>query len=146
MILHLRIIYKNISKTVTRVIFLVSMVFPFSFFIAGCTSLNNNGELVRHHVGYIQIVTPAKVAGDKPLQMLEVETLGMWFDIDQRKTPERTGSGGGIGYRFDRRELVPLSCRVVFRVKDKEQIKFLVELLKKSGEGDKGICAIRDSQ
>jgi len=135
-------VYESFTKIMCRVIIFISL----SYCLVGCTTLNKNGELVRHHIGYIRLVTPAKVAENKPLQVLEVKTFGMWMDIDKRITSEHAGSGGGIGYRFDRRELVPLSCKVVFRVKNKEQIKFLLELLKNSTKGEKGICIIRDSQ
>lgn len=112
--------------------------------VCGCTTYNQNGELVRHHFGYVRVVTPQGVATGRQLQALEVETLGLWLDVDRREASGRTGSGAGVGYRHDRRELIPEGCRVVFRVADAAALRTAWELIRSSSEQGEGICAVRD--
>jgi len=114
--------------------------------LVGCTSYTENGELVRHHFGYVAITTPASVSGPHPLQALEVETVGAWIDVDRRGQNLNTGSGGGLGYRFDRREFIPTECRVVFRVRNMEQFKAAAELLRINDSHGGNLCIVRDSQ
>jgi len=39
--------------------YLLLVTISSAFFIAGCASYTENGELVRHHFGYVKVITPA---------------------------------------------------------------------------------------
>ena len=113
--------------------------------LTGCATRTKNGELVRHHFGYMQVVTPVQISVDEPIQAEEIKTWGIWVDVDTRHGVKASGSGIGLGYRFDRRETIPESCHVIFRVRDIEQLTMAVHLLETSSYKGEGICAIRDT-
>jgi len=77
--------------------------------VTGCTTIRESGEMVRHYFGYVKLITPAIHAPDAAVRVLEVENHGVWVVIDRRPIAEdATGYGAGLGYRRDRRELIPL--------------------------------------
>ena len=118
-----------------------------SVLISGCATYSDNGELVRHHFGYVKVITPAIHAPGAAVRSLEVETYGVWVNIDGRTDSKYTkGYGAGIGYQYDRRDFIPLDCRVVIRAKNKEDIKYILSQIKINGNMEKGICIIRDSE
>lgn len=97
-------------------------------FFTSCTEYTENGELVRHHFGYIKIVAPAFHAPESAVRALEVETYGVWAHMDSRSQGEDiVGRSLGAGYRFDRRELIPLDCRLVIRVRNPGDFKKMIE-------------------
>jgi len=118
-----------------------------SVLVSGCTTYSENGELVRHHFGYVKVITPAIHAPEAAVRSLEVETYGVWMNIDGRTNGEDTkGYGSGIGYQFDRRDFVPLDCRVVIRAKNQESIQYILSQIGTHENKEKGICVIRDSK
>jgi len=69
-----------------------------SILVSGCTTYSENGELVRHHFGYVKVITPAIHAPEAAVRSLEVETYGLWMNIDGRTNGEDAkGYGAGIG-------------------------------------------------
>jgi hypothetical protein len=113
--------------------------------IAACTSYNDNGELVRRHIGYVEVVTPSVESGETPVQTLEIRTIGVWFDIDRRRHDQALGSGVGIGYRHDRRDIVPADCHVIVRLETRAQMEEFASILKQIEIREGGICIIRDT-
>jgi hypothetical protein len=113
--------------------------------LVGCTTIRDSGELVRHYFGYVKVITPAVHAPDAAVRVLEVENYGVWLGVDRRPAAEdAAGYGVGLGYRRDRRELIPLDCRVVVRLATRQQMAEFLELLEKTETDKEGICAIQD--
>jgi hypothetical protein len=113
--------------------------------LAGCTTIRDNGELVRHYFGYVKVITPAVHAPGAAVRVLDIENYGLWVGVDGRPAAEDTaGYGAGLGYRRDRRELIPLDCRVVVRLGSRQQMTEFLELLEKTNIGKEGICAIQE--
>ena len=110
-----------------------------------CASYLDDGSLVRHHFGYVKVITPAVHAPDVPVQALEVETFGIWVGIDGRdRGLTDTATGFGIGYRLDERLLVPADCRSVIRVTTQNQLNQLLSVLQNVPEGGVGVCVVQD--
>jgi hypothetical protein len=132
-----------ITKKIMNLYFIILL----SIFVSSCATYSENGELVRHHFGYVKVITPAIHAPEAAVRSLEVETYGIWMNIDGRSNGEDSkGYGAGIGYQFDRRDFIPLDCRVVIRAKNKEDIKYILNQIKNNVDKEKGICIIRDSE
>jgi len=114
--------------------------------LTGCTQYRDSGELVRHHFGYVKVITPAVHAPEAAVRALEVETYGLWVNVDTRARGEDAmGVGTGLGYHRDRRELIPLDCRVVVRLPTQDAIREFVAMLAELDSEGRGICAIQDS-
>lgn len=111
--------------------------------LSACTTYNQSGELVRHHFGYVRIVTPS-YAGEAPVQALGVNNYGLWIDVDRREANQRSGSGLGVGYRSDNRSILPHTCRIIFRVETMEQFNASVALLESSDIQGEDLCVIRE--
>jgi hypothetical protein len=111
---------------------------------AGCVQYTEDGSLVRHHLGYVKVITPPQAASDRPLQSLDIETLGVWLDVDRRAPEQHAGSGFGLGWRDDRRDIVPIDCRVVFRVASIEQLDIVARMIADSGTYGRSLCATLD--
>lgn len=113
--------------------------------LMACASYLDDGSLVRHHFGYVKVITPAVHAPDVPVQALEVETFGIWVGIDGRdRGLTDTATGFGIGYRLDERLLVPADCRSVIRVTTQNQLNQLLSVLQNVPEGGVGVCVVQD--
>jgi len=126
---------------------LVMITISSFFLIGGCASYTENGELVRHHFGYVKVITPAVHAPEAAVRSLEVETYGIWVNVDSRSEGENIrGYGAGLGYQYDRRDFIPLDCRVVIRVKNQEDFKKILKEIQNNENKEGGICIIRDSQ
>ena len=118
-----------------------------AFVLGGCATYTENGELVRHHFGYVKVITPAVHAPDAAVRMLEVKTYGLWASVDGRSGGEdNRGYGFGLGYQYDRRDHIPLDCRVVVRVGTQDKFTEFMESIKKSENREEGICVVRDSE
>jgi hypothetical protein len=116
-----------------------------AFFIAGCATYTENGELVRHHFGYVKVITPAVHAPEAAVRSLEVETYGIWVYMGGHSGSEQIrGFGTGFGYQYDRRDFIPLDCRVVIRVKNQEDFKKILKEIQNNEHKEGGICIIRD--
>ena len=127
--------------------YLLLVTISSTFLIAGCASYTENGELVRHHFGYVKVITPAVHAPEAAVRSLEVETYGIWLNVDSRSASENIrGYGTGLGYQYDRRDFIPLDCRVVIRTKTQEDFKNILKEIQNNKKKEGGICIIRDSQ
>jgi hypothetical protein len=121
-------------------------LFIIVIFMAGCASYTENGELIRHHFGYVKVITPAIHAPEAAVTSLEVETYGIWMSTDSRSATEYTqGYGAGLGYQYDRRDFIPLDCRVVIRIKTKNEFNDFIKQINHDKNMEEGICIIRDS-
>jgi len=123
-----------------------------------CTSYNANGELVRHHFGYVKVIMPAihtPLKSDEEcrekgnckgtVHISEIETYGVWAHSDGRSQTTTSGNGAGLGYQKDRREMfLPHDCRVIFRAKNRQQMKEFLDILKEESREGESICAVRD--
>ena len=104
-------------------------------FLTGCTiRLSDETNLVEHRLGYVKVV--AREDPVTAVRIVEAQTAGLWI-VDSGLGPT-----GGIGFRADRRKLVPLDCKVVIWVADRVDLDAAVELLK--GMGGSNICVVRD--
>ncbi len=113
--------------------------------LGGCTTIRDSGELVRHYFGYVKVITPAVHAPEAAVRVLEIENFGVWVAVDRRPAAEdAAGYGAGLGYRRDRRELIPLDCRIVVRLATRQQMTEFLELLDGTITDKGGICAIQD--
>jgi len=118
---------------------------PVVAFACSCTTYTENGALVRHYFGYVKVITPALHAPDAPVQALGVETYGVWLSTDTRPRDEQAGVlGMGAGYLREDRELIPLDCRVVIRVTDRQQIADVVAALAPDAATGRGTCVVQD--
>jgi hypothetical protein len=105
----------------------------------------DDGALVRHHFGYVKVVTPAVHAPDAAVRVLDIETYGVWLSSDSRsKGEDLRGHAFGMGWQRDRRELIPLDCRLVFRVESKDQLEDFLDDLEANAATREGLCLIQD--
>ena len=113
--------------------------------VSGCVEYLDDGSMVRHHFGYVKVITPAVHAPSAAVQAFEVETYGVWVGVDGcDEGLTQTATGVGIGYRSDERLLVPLDCRSVIRVATQDQLDQLLDVLRDvPGEG-LGVCVVQD--
>ena len=117
---------------------------------SGCAFSSNTvldtGELVRHYFGYVKVITPAIHAPDAAVRVLSVESYGIWLYTDTRQAQkDPMGLGAGLGYKFDHREYIPLDCRLVIRVKTREELEAFLEAIGPDIKNKEGICVIQDS-
>ena len=113
-------------------------------FMNGCTTYTENGELIRHHFGYVKVITPAIHAPETAVRSLEIETYGIWMYTDSRgekQVEDARGHGIGLGYQFDRRDFIPLDCRLVIWADSQKDIDDLLEKLNTNNK--EKLCIIR---
>lgn len=89
--------------------------------LAGCTpitTVRQDGSTVKHYFGYVRVIEPPTAGRDEQFKVSEVETFGV-----------RIVRGVGFGYFHERNEYIPLDCRLVIRVVDKQQLEEVLEIL-----------------
>ncbi len=98
--------------------------------LIGCapiTTIRNDGSTVKHYMGYVRVIEPPAVGTYEQFNVSEVETMGI-----------RIVNGIGVGYFYERNEYIPLDCRLVVRVLNKEQLENVLQTL--SPIAKKGLC------
>lgn len=117
--LSLKYCYK---KKIVRVMFVVSLyIIGLIMALTGCTpitTVRQDGSTVKHYFGYVRVIEPPTAGPDEQFKVSEVETFGV-----------RIVRGIGFGYFHERNEYIPLDCRLVIRVVDKQQLEEVLETL-----------------
>jgi hypothetical protein len=90
-----------------------------------------DGTLVRHYFGHVKVVVPRAVA-DQPVYTSSTSVLGFY-----------AGDGFGVGYVRDHRVVVPLDCRLVVLVANRQQLDEAMRRLDTIGKAA-GLCAAVD--
>lgn len=96
----------------------------------GCTATIDatKSQVTTQYFGWVRVVTPKPDAsGKSPIVSLDTSSVGL-----------RVEDGIGVGYFRDQRFYIPLDCRVVVFVKDRQQLDFVRDKL---GTQKEGICA-----
>lgn len=99
--------------------------------IGGCATdatVQPDGTLVRHYIGYVRVAVPQAEA-KQPVYVSDVSTIGI-----------RVGDGMGVGYSRDKSLVIPLDCRLVVLVATQEQLDDAVRKLS-FFKGMPGFCA-----
>lgn len=99
--------------------------------LSGCAtvdSVQSNGQLVRHHFGYVRIAVPSPEVG-RTVYASDVATLGM-----------RVSDGISLGYTREKFVVLPLDCRLVMLVATANQLNDAMEELSQFKNAP-GICA-----
>jgi hypothetical protein len=89
--------------------------------ISGCTSvatIEPNGSLVRHYLGYVKVAIP-QAAARGAVYTSDVSVVGLRIASGH---DGGIGSGIGVGYSRDRQVVVPLDCRVALLVANQAQL------------------------
>ena len=102
---------------------------------AGVTTVEPNGSMARHFIGYVKVAMPQAAA------------RGATYTSDVSVWGLRVGSGAeagiGIGYSRDRQIVVPLDCRVAVMVANQAQLDDAVVRLNHHINNG-GLCAVVD--
>lgn len=100
--------------------------------LSGCASVGTiepDGSLVRHYVGYVKVAVP-QAAARGAIFTSDVSVLGL-----------RVGNGIGVGYSRDRQIVIPLGCRLAVLVANQAQLDDAVARLN-TLFGNRDICAV----
>jgi hypothetical protein len=100
--------------------------------LSGCASVGTvepDGSLVRHYVGYVKVAVP-QAAAHEAVYISDVSVLGL-----------RVGGGIGVGYSRDRQMVIPLDCRLAVLVANRAQLDDAVARLN-TLFGNRDICAV----
>ena len=106
------------KRTSVFLITLITILINISVGCAPITTVREDGSTVRHHLGYVRIIEPPTVGTDEQFNVSEVKTIGI-----------RIERGVGVGYFYERYEYIPLDCRLVIRVANKEQLDNVLKTL-----------------
>jgi hypothetical protein len=114
------------------------MVLSSFLYVAGCSGIATteaDGAIAHHYFGYVKVINPASQDHSRQVLGSDVSTLGI-----------RIGNGVGFGYMRDQYLSIPLDCRFVIFVKDKQQFDYVAaQVFDKFEEGPcVGILRERD--
>lgn len=101
--------------------------------LTGCSPLvtvRNDGSIVKHYIGYVKVIEPPTIGHNEQFNVSEIETFGF-----------RVYKGLGVGYFHEINEFIPLDCRLVIRVTDKQQLERVFETLSDKKIMGEGLCA-----
>lgn len=109
-------------------------LFLLSSLAVSCSTVKiwDDSGSVRHHFGYVRVVTPPTTSTIGKFQAMEFTTMGL-----------RVDNGLGIGYFHERNEYIPLDCRLVIRVMNEQQLVDVIRNL--SFMKKEGLCVTVDS-
>lgn len=105
-------------------------LFP-ALLLSACSttaSIQPDGTLVRHYLGYVRVVVPQAQA-DHPVYVSNVSTLGLRF-----------ADGVSVGYVRDKQTVVPIDCRFVLLVSTQKQLEDALQKLSLF-QGMPNVCA-----
>jgi hypothetical protein len=105
-----------VYNSVIRVI-----VFSLVLAIAGCSTTTykfKDGSSSSSYFGYIKFMEPPTLSPNNDFKVVEIEAYGFRFM-----------NGLGLGYFHERLESIPLDCRIVIKVANREQLEFVKEML-----------------
>ena len=80
------IMYASIKSeyNVTKWKWFVFIILLGGWNMVACTRYLDSGEMVRHHFGYVKVITPAVHAPETAVRVLDIETYGIWSYWDTR--------------------------------------------------------------
>lgn len=107
------------------------VLITYSLLSMSCTShisIDEKGRTVAHHFGYVQVIKPPLVDLDNEINVTGVKTFGLTVQ-----------DGITLGFKENTTISVPLDCRVLVVVENKEQLVRFIEHIKNI-EGEK-ICS-----
>ena len=82
------------------------------------TTVRKDGSTVKHYLGYVRLIEPPTAAANNTFDVSELETIGI-----------RITKGIGVGYFHERNEFIPLDCRLVVKVANKQQLDQVIDTL-----------------
>ncbi len=115
----------------------IPLLFVSAGLLCGCTpatTVRKDGNTVKHYFGYVRVIEPPVAGARAQFNVSELETIGL-----------RVTKGVGLGYFHERSEYIPLDCRLVIRVANKEELDRTLEILQKIPKEEFGLCALVDT-
>ena len=152
--LHAGILLLKRTRKITRyaIVFAGAVL---TAFLNGCVSTVCGGaadcreissvdrKLVRYHLGIVRELTPAVGAPGHQIYASDLQTYGLWFDVDARPAFEGArGVGLGIGFADTRREVFPPECSFVIHVEDPDAVSPVIEMFQEANLEGNGVCVI----
>lgn len=87
----------------------------------GCTTNTykfKDGSFYTSYFGFIKLIEPPTLSPNDDFKVAEIEAYGF-----------RIMNGLGVGYFHERLETIPMDCRIVIRVMNREQFEMIEEIL-----------------
>ncbi|TWX65524.1 hypothetical protein ESZ36_17105 [Colwellia demingiae] len=116
--------YKNMESYISKLI-----IFHIIFLSSACTSkitIDEKGRTVAHHFGYVQVIKPPLT--NKNINVTGIKTIGVSIQ-----------NGITLGFEENKIVSVPMDCRVLVIVQNKQQLEHFIEHLEKLKGNE--ICA-----
>ena len=114
------------------------LLFLAAFAMTGCASvatIEPNGSMVRHFIGYVKVAIP-QAAARGAMYTSDVSVWGL-------RVSSGAQAGIGVGYSRDRQMVVPLDCRVAVLVANQAQLDDAITRLNHH-INDGRLCAVVD--
>ena len=114
------------------------LLFLAAFAMTGCASvatIEPNGSMVRHFIGYVKVAIP-QAAARGAMYTSDVSVWGL-------RVVSGAETGIGVGYSRDRQVVVPLDCRVAVLVANQAQLDDAVMRLNHHINNGR-LCAVVD--
>ncbi len=115
---EMKIMHKHSQLYAIYEVIAIILIFVF---ISGCTTTTykfKDGSSSSSYFGYIKFIEPPTLSPNDDFKVVEIEAYGI-----------RIMNGLGLGYFHERLETIPLDCRIVIRVMNREQFKMMEEIL-----------------
>lgn len=101
-------------------------------FQAGCTATIRPGESgARHYFGYVRVKTPAPDGVPSDFGRTESTAVGLRF-----------WPSAGFGYFHEQADQIPLDCRLVVRVRNRDELDHALLMLEPLLR--RGLCVIQE--
>ncbi len=108
-------------NTICEAIVLMFIIFLSILSMPGCATTTykfKDDSSSSSYFGYIKFIEPPTLSPNDDFKVAEIEAYGI-----------RIMNGLGVGYFHERLETIPLDCRIVIRVMNREQFKMIEEIL-----------------